>query len=116
MKNLSSITLEIKAAILTRIKGNECRHKGLNKRIIELISFHPIGFKYVNKFDLAEIPTLGSVTTSVNFTALVLIDIDGNVKQTHYVSGDFGPVIISYSSSEYLIDMSSAIISGLSSD
>jgi hypothetical protein len=117
MKNLSSITSETKSTIRTRIKDSECKHKGFKKRIIELRAFHPnLGFEYVDKFDLAEIPTSGSVTTSVNFTALVMIDIDGNEKQTHYASGNFGPFTISYSSSEYLVDMNNAVISRLSTD
>ena len=117
MKNLSSITLEIKMAITERIQDFECRHKGIKRKIVELKSFHPtLGFNYVDKFDLAEIPTTGSVTTSVNFTALVLIDMGGNGKQQDYASGNFGPVTLSYSSSEYKIDMSSSTISGLSTD
>jgi hypothetical protein len=117
MKNLSSITLEIKMAIIEGIHGCECRHKGIKREIVKLKEFHPaLGFNYVDKFDLAEIPTIGSVTTSIDFTALVLIDMGRDGKQQDYASGNFGPVTISYSSSEYNIDMSNSLISGLSTD
>lgn len=114
MKNLDSIVLEIKQIIRARIINCPCRYNGIQKKVAGFKTYSQNGFNFVEKFDLAEVPVTGSINVSVRFNALLLIDIDGNVKTQSYVNGTFGPIEISFSNSEYNIDTNTATISGLS--
>ena len=116
MKNRNSIDLAIKQEISHRLIGSQCRHLGIMRKVVDSKSYHQIGFNYVDDFDLAEVPVSGPVTTSIEFTIFVHLELDSNTRQPSYASGVFGPVTISYISNGYSIDMSNAVISGLASD
>lgn len=115
MKNLDSIILEIKQQIRTRIINCPCRYRGTTKQVVELKSFSQ-ELRFLEKFDLAEVPVSGPIIVNVSYNVLALVDINGNLKSQAYLDGNFGPLTLSFSSSEYHLDTSKATISGLTTD
>lgn len=113
MKNLNEIVLDIKMQIRSRIPNCNCTHKGLKRKVNSLVSFGPNGFNFIEAFDLAEVPTSGFVTVNIKFTVLARIDIDGNVKAQSYLGGNYGPLTIRFTNSEYVVDHNNAIITDL---
>lgn len=97
MKTIESITLTIKQEIIKSLVDSYCVYKGFKKQICKFKEFWHGQINFQESFDLSEIPTTGTVDVIVSFDALVLFDMDGNIKEQSYVNGQFGPVRISYS-------------------
>lgn len=113
MKNLDEIILDIKMQIRSRIPNCNCTYRGLKRKVDSFVSFGPNGFNFIEDFNLAEVPTSGPVTVNIRFTVLARVDIDGNVKAQSYLGGNYGPLTIRYSNSEYAVDHKNAIITDL---
>jgi hypothetical protein len=113
MKNMAEIILEIKMQIRSRIPNCNCTYKGLKRKVDSFVSFGPNGFTFIEAFDLAEVPISGSVTVNIRFTVLARVDIDGNVKAQSYLGGNYGPLTIRYTNSEYVVDHNNAFITDL---
>lgn len=113
MKNLDEIILDIKMQIRSRIPNCNCTLNGLKRKVDTFVSFGPNGFTFIEAFDLAEVPISGSVTVNIRFTVLARVDIDGNVKAQSYLGGNYGPLLIGFVNSEYVVDHNSAIITDL---
>jgi hypothetical protein len=115
MKNIESITLAIKQEIINHLVNSYCVYKGFNKRICKFKEFWHGQIIFPESFNLSTIPTIGTDEVTVGFDALVQFDMDGNVKEQSYISGQFGPVLISYSNKEYNLDFSRSVLSRLTS-
>lgn len=113
MKNLEEIILDAKMQIRSRIVNCNCSYRGINKKVDSFVSFAPIGFNFVENFNLAEVPVSGPITVNIRFNALTRVDIDGNVKAQSYIGGNYGPLIISFDKSEYRLDHSRANLTEL---
>jgi hypothetical protein len=113
MKNIESLTLAIKQEIIKNRVDSYCVYKGFNKRICQFREFWHGQITFPGSFNLSDIPTTGPTEVTVGFDALVLIDMDGNVKEQSYINGHFGPVTINYSNMEYHLDFSNSALSRL---
>ena len=112
--NQTQITSQIKAGILTRLVGQIFPFRGSNKRIERLIKWWRDGITYPTDFDLSNIATNGSITISVEFDLWVSIDLDGNSKPTGTVNGYLDNIVIGFSTPDYYVDLSNAVITRLS--
>jgi len=112
--NLNRISNQIKAGILAQLIGNSYPYKGSKKRIVKLVSWWRNGITYPSNFDLSEVATNGIKTISVEFDLWVSIDLDGNAKPTGTVNGHLDSIMVGFSTPNYYIDLSNAVISRLS--
>ena len=102
------IKSQIKAEIESRLVGTNLKYSNLEKRLISIYDWWSHGFKFKEPLNLAEIPVDGPKEVTVEVTFWGDLDWGGGNRKRHTINGEFGPIVIYFSESNYHLDFSSS--------
>jgi len=103
MKDRNSINSEIVKQIRTNIIGCECQIRNQKKTISEFISFDG-ELEFNNDFELSDVPLSGPTNFVVIFKTIVMLKMNENQHNSHRISGEYGPINLSYDNRSYNLD------------